>query len=117
MSASADSTTKHYTYNILKWNKWSCLYKEVNCLPAKPLYIALYLLSISQISNWPASILASKYALAWFHKITGFPDLTSHHLVQFVLESFRRKLGRKTTKIRHYNPRNASKMHFNFKFI
>lgn len=62
------------------------------------IYIALYLISILQVANSPASVVPAKCSIVWLHKMAGLPDPTVDSFVNSVLETARRVLGGRKMK-------------------
>lgn len=91
LGSTADSTT--ITYLFRRWRSWASRFPEVSVLPATPAYVALYLLSVLQVSTSPAPVQTALYNNRWAHDLTGFQSPMIHKLPQKVLESARRRLS------------------------
>lgn len=98
ISSRADSTTKKYAAGFHKWKLWADKYEEVTILPANPMYVSLYLLSLVQNINSVSTLEAAAYSISWAHKISQLPDPVSDNIVINVLQSLRRKLAKRPEK-------------------
>ena len=68
-------------------------------LPATPVYVSLYLLSVLQASSSPAPVQNAFYSIRWAHHIAGFDSTTNHTIPQKVVESAKRRLLHLTSKL------------------
>ncbi len=71
---------------------------EVAPIPAKPLYVALYLNFLRSSTRTSAPIEEAVNALAWVHQLAVVEDPTLHPLVRQVLAGCKRLLVHKSTK-------------------
>lgn len=98
LGSRADSTTLTYLNAFKRWRSWASRFSEITVLPATPVYVSLYLLSVLQASSTPAPVQTALYSIRWAHEIAGFESPTSHTLPQKVLESARRSFSHQTSK-------------------
>ena len=91
----AASTTTQYINGFQRWKRWAqARTQPVNVLPASPLHVAIYLLSIMQTSNTTAPVTTAFYSLAWAHRIASVPSPTDNSLPKSVLEAAKRTLNK-----------------------
>ena len=93
MACRSKGTVKNYVTAFNRFKNWAKDYNEINILPAKPTYVALYLSHLSRISVTHSPVSLGFYAISWAHKTAGFEVPTSHQLVRMVRESAIRNLG------------------------
>ena len=98
LSSRQDKTVRNYLQAFNKWKQWCSQYQEVEHLPAKSHYIALYLLEISKTSNTHAPVSLAYYAISWAHRSAGLNDPTKGDLPRMVKESACRGLGQGSNK-------------------
>ena len=98
LGSRADSTTLTYLNGFKRWRAWANRFPEVAVLPATPVYVSLYLLSVLQASSSPAPVQNAFYSIRWAHDIAGFDSPTNHTLPQKVVESAKRRLLHLTSK-------------------
>ena len=93
LSCRQDKTVRNYLSAYNKWKSWCSKYEEVEHLPAKSQYVALYLLEISQNSKTHAPVSLAYYAISWAHRSSGVNDPTKGDLPRMVKEAACRSLG------------------------
>lgn len=89
----ADSTSKNYSYGFLKWKRWAEKFTEVNVLPAEPVYIGLYLISLLTTLNSASGIDMAVSSLSWMHRVSGLADPVRDNFVSEVVSSLKRQLS------------------------
>ncbi|CAG2214782.1 unnamed protein product [Mytilus edulis] len=96
----SDNTVKKYYYGFLRWKKWAEInhISDVDILPTKPLYLALYLASLVQFSATSSPVCDAFYSIKWAHSIIGADSPTDSQLVKCVFEGAKRKLGSQIKK-------------------
>lgn len=96
----ADRTVKSYHAGFCRWKKWaaSCGIDNVDILPAKPFYVAIYLSSLVQTCRTVSPITSAFYSLQWAHNLVGFPSPTDSVIVKNVHEGAKRRLAVPTNK-------------------
>ncbi len=94
----AHSSSKNYCYGFLRWKKWAGNYEEVSVLPAKPFYVALYLLRVLQDARSASVVDLAAYSINWAHRMAGIQSPTSEQCVKVVLECAKRRLSGKKVK-------------------
>ena len=98
LASRQDKTVRNYLSAFNNWKKWCSKYTEVEHLPAKSHYVALYLLELSQKSNTHAPVSLAYYAISWAHKSAGINDPTKGDLPRMVKEAACRNLGQGKNK-------------------
>ncbi|CAG2246252.1 unnamed protein product [Mytilus edulis] len=95
----SDNTVKKY-YWFLRWKKWAEInhISDVDILPTKPLYLALYLASLVQFSATSSPVCDAFYSIKWAHSIISADSPTDSQLVKCVFEGAKRKLGSQIKK-------------------
>ena len=89
----ADSTTTKYAQGFQRWAIWAKARDQpVPVMPASPLHVALYLLSLMQTSDTPSPITTAFYSIAWAHRVSSLTPPTDHPLPKSVLEAAKRTL-------------------------
>ena len=89
-----EGTVKNYLFGFNRWKKWAAQYPEVDVLPAKPKYVAIFLTDILYSSKSHAPVSNAYYSLSWAHKMAGVYDPTDHEIVKRIKESAHRVLGK-----------------------
>jgi integrase len=92
--ARAPSTNKVYSAAYEKWKNWTRLYDEVDCLPAAPLHVVVYLLYLARCSSSFSCINTTVCALAWAHKLAGLGSPCDNSLVIEAVNGLKRKLAK-----------------------
>ena len=93
-----NGTVNNYVNAYLKWKTWTQNFSEVECLPADPKFVALYLLHLQETAKSHAPISMAFYALSWIHRTAGLVDPTEHPLPRMVRDSAIRILGKGQNK-------------------
>ena len=99
LESRALSTVQKYTSGWLKWRQWAASKIGVQIIPAKPLYVALFIGELTEISvsnnTGISSIESVLYGIKWGENLAGIVESpTGHPLVKSSLEGARRKLAR-----------------------
>ena len=81
-SGRAPSTVKKYSSAFLRWKKWLTQKFEVDCCPAKPLQVSLYLTFLTTKSSTSAPVEEAVNAISWAHQIACTDDPTQSTLAQ-----------------------------------
>ena len=92
------ATIKKYGGTFGRWKRWATGRPKVLVLPAKPMYVALYVSYLAQVAKTPAPLEEAVNVLSWVHRMATVEDITAHPLVQQVLAGAKRLLVHKTTK-------------------
>ena len=98
LSGKADSTTRKYLYAYEKWRRWAESQSEVTALPAKPMYVALYLQHILELAKSKAPVDDAVNTIAWAHRMAGLPSPTDNHLVQAFVAGAHRLVAKPVTR-------------------
>lgn len=106
----APSTVKKYSGAFLRWKKWTQTKGLEDCLPAKPLQIALYLTYLVQKSTTSAPVEEAVNAISWAHQVAVVEDPTQNELVKQVVAGAKRILAHRTTKKEPITPEILSKL-------
>ena len=67
LQARATNTTKSYKNGYQKWRTWAANY-ELQEMPANPISLALFLLSLIQSNHSVSSVENSYYGIKYYHK-------------------------------------------------
>ncbi|XP_063410400.1 uncharacterized protein LOC134693496 [Mytilus trossulus] len=112
----SDNTVKKYYYGFLRWKKWAEInhISDVDILPTKPLYLALYLASLVQFSATSSPVCDAYYSIKWAHSIIGADSPTDSQLVKCVFEGAKRKLGSQIKKKEPITPELLQAMYDKF---
>ena len=91
LESRAPSTVQKYRSGKLKWRQWAAAKTGIQVIPAKPLYVALFIseLTVISVSNNTgiSSIESVLYGIKWAHSLAGIVECrTSHPLVKSSLE-------------------------------
>ena len=98
LSSRQDKTVRNYLAAFNKWKLWCKKFDEVEHLPTKDHYVALYLLEISKSCKSHAPVSLAYYAISWAHKSAGLNDPTKGDLPRMVKEAACRNLGHGNNK-------------------
>ena len=98
MSSRAPATVKKYAGAFLRWKKWAVNRQGVKPIPAKPIFVALYLNFLQRKATTSAPIEEAVSALSWAHQMAVVEDPTSHPLVKQVLAGSKRILACRSRK-------------------
>ena len=91
----AATTTTQYANGFQRWSSWARARSQpIQVLPASPLHVSLYLMSIMQTCNTPAPVMTAFYSIAWAHRIASLQSPTDNPLPKSVLESAKRTLSK-----------------------
>jgi hypothetical protein len=85
----AASTFQSYSGPWAKFKSW-CQEKQVPCLPASPLTVALYLTKLLRTADSPSPVLTCSGAIYLHHQLAGLPSPTQHPLVSMSREIAKR---------------------------
>ncbi|KAK3086454.1 hypothetical protein FSP39_018665 [Pinctada imbricata] len=113
------NTVKNYYSAFKKWKSWAIRngIPESECLPAKPIHVALYLASVVQQSQSPGPVTQAFYGIRWSHSIISAPSPTESDLVKNVLEGAKRRLSHHVKKKEPITPQLLEKMFDNLFII
>ena len=106
----APATVKKYSGAFLRWKNWTQTKGVEDCLPAKPLQIALYLTYLIQKSTTSAPVEEAVNAISWAHQVAVVEDPTQNELVKQVVAGAKRILAHRTTKKEPITPEILSKL-------
>ena len=102
----ATSTTTQYINGFHRWVEWvQVRTPPLPLLPAAPLHIALYLLSLMQTSSTAAPVITAFYSIAWSHRVAMLEPPTDNPLPKSILEAANRSIQSQGT----HNSRNNFK--------
>ena len=93
LASRQDKTVRNYLAAFAKWKQWCSRFDEVVHLPAKPVYVALYLLELSQNAKSHSPVTLAYYSISWAHRSAGLNDPTKGDLPRMVKEASLRTLG------------------------
>ena len=93
LASRQDKTVRNYLAAFLKWKQWCSNYEEVVHLPAQPVYVAIYLLELSQTAKSHSPVTLAYYSISWAHRSAGLTDPTKGDLPRMVKEASLRQLG------------------------
>ena len=87
----ATTTTTQYANGFQRWLSWARARSQpIQVLPASPLHVSLYLMSIMHV----APVMTAFYSIAWAHRIASLQSPTDNPLPKSVLESAKRTLSK-----------------------
>ena len=72
MQGKAPATVRKYSGAFARWKRWASSRQGVPVLPAKPIYVALYLSYLAQGAGTCAPLEEVVNALSWVHHIYGY---------------------------------------------
>ena len=98
MQGKAPATVKKHSGAFARWKRWASSHQGVSILPAKPIYVALYLSYLAQGARTCAPLEEAVNALSRIHHMATVEDITCHPLVVQVLAGTKRILAHKTSK-------------------
>lgn len=96
-SAYAKSTLRKYKPAWEKWVSWAGPFDEVNCCPADPFYVAVYLNDLTNSLATEGTLTAAILGIRWGHLTSGFESPTDHSLVKLALEGGKRIIAEKNS--------------------
>jgi integrase len=94
----SSSTNKQYAAAWNGWENWASRFKEVDVLPADPLYVCLYFLSLQQRVVSVATLNTAVAGMAWKHKLAGLESPTQNITVTTCVDGLRRALSKPVNK-------------------
>ena len=109
-SSRAPSTVKKYSSAFLRWKDWLSQKFEVDCCPASPIQVSLYLTYLITKSSTSSSIEEAINAISWAHQIACADDPTQSDLVKQVLAGAKWILAHKTVKKEPITPEILSQL-------
>ena len=109
-SSRTPSTVKKYSSAFLRWKDWLTQKFEVDCCPASPIQVSLYLTYLITKSSTSSPIEEAVNAISWAHQITCADDPTQSDLVKQVLAGAKRILAHKTVKKEPITPEILSQL-------
>ena len=86
----ASSTNKKYYTGWKRWLDWCTSNPEVEKLPGKPFFVALYLNHVLSTFNTKGAIISAFYGIRWGHSIAGLTSPTDHPFVKLAFEGCQR---------------------------
>ena len=109
-SSRAPSTVKKYSGAFLRWKDWLTQKFEVDCCPASPTQISLYLMFLIKKSSTSSPIEEAVNAISWAHQIACVDDPTQSDLVKQIVAGAKRILAHKATKKEPLTPEILSQL-------
>ena len=97
LQARATNTTKSYKNGYQKWRTWAANY-ELQEMPANPISLALFLLSLIQSNHSVSSVENSYYGIKYYHKTLLHDDPMDHPLPKAMLDVAKRRNKKLTTR-------------------
>ena len=99
LQSRAPSTIKKYSGTFLRWKRWALSRQaDIPMLPATPLHVALYLMSLIQKSTTSVPIEKAVNALSRAHQVAFVEDPTRCNIVKETLAGAKRMLAHRTQK-------------------
>ena len=89
LNSKTDNTIKSYFYVFKRWEQFISLHGHC-AIPAQPVQVALYLISLLNNGSSFHPICNAVYVIKWAHEINGLPDPTTNTFVSSVLEASKR---------------------------
>ena len=95
----SDSTVHKYLNGFHFWSSWAKEFKEISLLPAKHIYVALFIVSSLQQNTSIGRITDKIFGINWVHLSLGMVSPYSSSMVKNLLETSKRLLEKaKATK-------------------
>ena len=93
-----------------RWQIWAKGFREISVLPAKDIYVALFIVSCLQQSDTLAKITDVYHGLSWLHQSLGMKNPCESTLVMNLVEACRRELGKPKTKKEPISPEHLASL-------
>ena len=97
ISSKSDSTVEKYNYQVKAFKSY-CETKNLQCLPAYPIHVAMYLSSLIDKGKSDSVVSAAFYGIKWYHCVNDVEDPTESSIVKAMLESAKRLNSKPTQK-------------------
>ena len=97
-NSKAKNTQRKYKSGFERWRKWAEKFPEVATLPARDIYVCLFLVSLIQQGVSCSIINEVYYGIKWIHEITGYENPCTSSLIMSVLEAGCRLLSKPARK-------------------
>ena len=110
LKSKADNTVSKYLNAFNRWQIWAKGFREISVLPAKDIYVALFMVSCLQQSDTLAKITDVYYGLSWLHQSLGMKNPCESTLVMNLVEACRRELGKPKTKKEPISPEHLASL-------
>lgn len=104
------NTIKQYSCAWKAWLTWACQYSEIVSLPAKPMFICLYLISMAQRRVSVATLNNAVSAINWKHKAEGYESPTTDNTLNLCIDGLKRALSRPINKSSPILPQHIDKI-------
>lgn len=109
-SSRAPSTVKKYSGAFLRWKDWLTQKFEVECCPARPIQVSLYLTYLITKSSTSSPVEEAVNAISWAHQIACEDDPTQSAMVKQVVAGAKRILAHRSTKKEPITPEILSQL-------
>ena len=90
LGAIEKSTAKNYLGYFNKWSGWAVQYPEISVLPAKEIYVVIYLLYLIQTGKSYSTTRLTYQAINYFHSIVGHQEPCNSELCLNIFEGIKR---------------------------
>ena len=98
LAGRAPATVKKYSGAFARWKRWVEAKPGVKAVPAKPIYVALYLNYLIQKSETSTPVQEAVSAISWAHQMATVEDPSIHPFVRNVLAGAKRMLAQPVQK-------------------
>ena len=109
------NTVKVYLGAYRRFEKWATGFEELSIFPSNPLAVTINVLSLIQMEKSISVIQQFLYAMAWIHRVGGFPNPTNDFMVHTVLDGAKRMLAKPTIRKLPMTTKIIKKMYKHFK--
>ena len=93
-----DSTVRKYLNGFHFWSSWAKEFKEISMLPAKDIYVALFIVNCLQQNTSIGRITDTIFGINWVHLSLGMVSPYPSNIVKNVLETSKCLLEKAKTK-------------------
>ena len=94
----SDSRVLKYLNGFYFWSSWTKEFKEISILPAKDIYVTLFIVSCLQQNTSIGRITDKIFGINWVHLSLGMVSPYSSNIVRNVLKTSKRLLGKTLNK-------------------
>ena len=98
LKSRSDSTVRKYLNGFHFWSSWAKEFKEISLLPAKDIYVALFIVSCLQQNISIGRITDTIFGINWVHLSLGMVSPYSSSIAKNLLETSKRLLEKTKTK-------------------
>ena len=89
----APGTTDAYRRAFSRWKNFASFVDEIQVLPARTEYVALYLQHLLDTTHSPSALDSAIYGIQWVHNLAGIPPPTDSPIIHDVSRAAKRLMG------------------------